>query len=114
VITPGFDLSADYVINTVGPKHGVDPQNQAQQLANCYYRSLQVAADNNLKSVSFPAISCGVYGYPVAEAADLAIKGLIQGLKDFPSIEKVRICFFNDPRAVDNIQETFAQALDEN
>lgn len=75
-ITPGFQLPAKYVIHTVGPVwHGGD-QGEEALLANCYQRSCELALDNNLKSISFPAISTGVYGYPKPKAVKVAVKAL--------------------------------------
>lgn len=75
-ITPGFQLPAKYVIHTVGPVwHGGD-QGEEALLANCYQRSCELALDNNIKSISFPAISTGVYGYPKPKAVKVAVKAL--------------------------------------
>ena len=73
-ITRGYRLPARFVIHTVGPiwrggKHG-----EARTLANCYHNSLQLAVENEIKTLAFPAISCGVYGYPIKEAAQIASK----------------------------------------
>jgi O-acetyl-ADP-ribose deacetylase (regulator of RNase III) len=73
-ITRGYRLPARFVIHTVGPiwrggKHG-----EAQVLANCYRNSLQLAIENQISTIAFPAISCGAYGYPIEEAARLALK----------------------------------------
>ncbi|MDH5784543.1 MAG: O-acetyl-ADP-ribose deacetylase [Chromatiales bacterium] len=71
-ITPGFKLPAKYVIHTVGPVyHGGDAE--AALLASCYRRSFEVALENGVKSIAFPAISTGVYGYPKDEAARIAM-----------------------------------------
>ncbi|WP_375262939.1 O-acetyl-ADP-ribose deacetylase [Palleronia sp.] len=71
--TGGYALPADYVIHTVGPVwHGGD-RHEPEALASCYRRSLQVARDLGCKSIAFPAISTGVYGYPAAEAAHVAV-----------------------------------------
>lgn len=72
-ITTGGRLAAKYVIHTVGPVYGGGRKNEAELLANCHRRSLEVALENGVKTVAFPAISCGVYGYPIAEAADIAV-----------------------------------------
>lgn len=71
-ITPGFRLPASHVIHTVGPIYDVD-SNPAASLRGSYRNSLRAAKDNNIKYIAFPAISCGVYGYPYGEAATLAI-----------------------------------------
>ncbi|KAI3815940.1 hypothetical protein L1987_15624 [Smallanthus sonchifolius] len=71
-ITRGFKLPASYVIHTVGPKYAVH-SNSAASLSNAYRNSLRVARENNIQYVAFPAISCGVFGYPYDEAATVAI-----------------------------------------
>lgn len=73
-ITHGYSLPARHVIHTVGPVwHGGD-QDEAQLLASCYCASLKLAAAHHLRSIAFPAISCGVYGYPPAEAVAIAVR----------------------------------------
>ncbi|MFN2259740.1 MAG: O-acetyl-ADP-ribose deacetylase [Parasphingopyxis sp.] len=73
-ITPGFDLPADHVIHTVGPVwHGGD-RGEPELLANCYRNSLALAVENDVRSIAFPAISCGIYGYPVARAVEIAVR----------------------------------------
>jgi O-acetyl-ADP-ribose deacetylase (regulator of RNase III) len=71
-ITRGYDLPARYVIHTVGPVYHGHPRDR-DLLAGCYRNSLRLAADKDLKSVAFPAISCGVYGYPIEEACAVAV-----------------------------------------
>ena len=73
VITPGFRLPATYVIHTVGPVWRGGGRNEAALLASCYRRSLEVAVANTIETIAFPAISCGVYGYPVHPAARIAV-----------------------------------------
>lgn len=79
VITTGGYLPAKKVIHTVGPVYNGGKNNEAAQLANCYKNSLQLAADNELKTIAFPDISTGVYGYPKKEAAAIAV----DAVKDF-------------------------------
>jgi O-acetyl-ADP-ribose deacetylase (regulator of RNase III) len=71
-ITPGFDLSARWVIHTVGPRYGYD-RNPDQLLRAAYNASLQLAVEHRCTSIAFPAISCGAYGFPPAEAAEIAL-----------------------------------------
>ncbi len=71
-ITKGYNLIASYVIHTVGPVYSGKPQD-SELLSQCYINSLQLALENNLNSIAFPAISCGVYGYPIIEACKIAI-----------------------------------------
>lgn len=79
VITTGGYLPAKKVIHTVGPVYNGGKNNEAALLANCYKNSLQLAADNELKTIAFPDISTGVYGYPKKEAAAIAV----DAVKDF-------------------------------
>jgi O-acetyl-ADP-ribose deacetylase (regulator of RNase III) len=88
-IPRGYRLPAQFVIHTVGPiwrdgKHG-----EAQTLANCYRNSLQLALENKIKTIAFPAISCGAYGYPIQEAAQIALKTTREFLATNDTIEKV-------------------------
>ena len=75
-LTPGFRLPARYVIHTVGPVWQGGAAGEALQLAACYRNSLRLAEQAGLTSIAFPAISCGVYGYPWAEAAGIAVREL--------------------------------------
>ena len=71
-MTGGYNLTARYVIHTVGPVYSGKAQDQTL-LTACYRNSLKLAAENNLGSIAFPAISCGVYGYPIADACRIAV-----------------------------------------
>ncbi len=73
-ITPGFNLPARYVIHTVGPVWHGGQHGEAGLLANCYRNSLQLAEENGVKSIAFPSISTGVYGYPIEMAARVAVE----------------------------------------
>ena len=73
-ITRGYRLPARFVIHTVGPIWGGGKHDEARTLANCYRNSLQLAVENEIKTLAFPAISCGAYGYPIREAAQIAFK----------------------------------------
>ncbi|HEY2569215.1 MAG TPA: O-acetyl-ADP-ribose deacetylase [Candidatus Udaeobacter sp.] len=73
-ITRGYQLAANYVIHTVGPVWRGGKQHEPETLASCYRNSLQVASEHEIKTIGFPAISCGAYGYPVVEAAQIALK----------------------------------------
>jgi O-acetyl-ADP-ribose deacetylase (regulator of RNase III) len=72
-ITPGYSLPAKHVIHTVGPVWRGGQSREAELLASCYRSCLDLASANGLKSIAFPAISCGAYGYPVDEAATIAV-----------------------------------------
>lgn len=81
-LSPGFKLPAKYVIHTVGPVwHGGD-RGEAELLANCYRHCIELAQQNNIASIAFPAISTGVYGYPIAEATDIAIDSVIEKIQE--------------------------------
>ncbi|HVT89676.1 MAG TPA: O-acetyl-ADP-ribose deacetylase [Tepidisphaeraceae bacterium] len=72
-ITPGFELPAQFVIHTAGPVWQGGSRGEAQLLAHCYRNSLAVASENEVRSIAFPAISTGVYGYPLDKAAEIAV-----------------------------------------
>lgn len=82
-ITKGYNLPAKYVIHTVGPVWYGGEQDEPQLLADAYRNSLKLAEEHNLKSVAFPAISTGVYGYPKEEAAHIAIDTIREFLKEY-------------------------------
>ena len=73
-LTPGFRLPARHVIHTVGPVWRGGAHGEPELLASCYCRSLELAHANGLRSVAFPAISCGIYGYPIDDAATIAVR----------------------------------------
>lgn len=81
VITPGFGLPAKHIIHTVGPIWRGGHENESELLRNAYTNSLKLAHDNNISTIAFPAISCGVYGYPVEDAARIALSALKEGLE---------------------------------
>jgi len=82
VITTGGNLKARFVIHTVGPIWHGGNKGEPELLAGAYQESLKVAAENNLSSISFPSISTGAYGYPVAEAAEVALRTVVTFLKE--------------------------------
>jgi O-acetyl-ADP-ribose deacetylase (regulator of RNase III) len=82
-ITPGFDLPARYVIHTAGPIWRGGRNGEAELLASCYRSALMLARQHHLRSVAFPAISCGAYGYPLDEAAAIALKETSARVIDF-------------------------------
>jgi O-acetyl-ADP-ribose deacetylase (regulator of RNase III) len=94
VITTGGNLSAKYVIHTVGPVYGRGGQDKAELLAACYRNSLALAVTNGLARIAFPAISTGVYGYPQNEAATVASRAIEQFLTNDHKIDEVRLVFF--------------------
>ena len=94
-ITKGYNLKAKHVIHTVGPVYRRDGERAPELLASAYRRSMEVASENGLKSVAFPSISTGAYGYPLAEAAPIALKTVADFLKKHPEIELVRFVLFD-------------------
>ena len=107
-ITSGYRLPAKYVIHTVGPVWNGGGQGEPELLASCYKSSLSLAVDNEIETIAFPAISCGVYGYPVEAAATIAVKETADFLARHDSIKKVVFtCFDND------IYQAYVRALEE-
>lgn len=94
-ITPGFDLPVRFVIHTVGPVWNGGDRNEAPLLASCYAQSLQLARENGVHSIAFPAISCGVYGYPVAQATAIALTELRRSTEIFDPPEQIIVCCFS-------------------
>jgi len=92
--TTGGRLAARHVIHTVGPVWRGGGHGEAELLARCHRRSLEVARDLGLRSVAFPAISCGVYGYPIPEAAGIAVGTVAAEVAAHPGIELVRFVLF--------------------
>lgn len=96
-ITGGYHLPAKHVIHTVGPIWYGGEMNEPEQLASCYKTSLQLAVDNNIQTIAFPAISCGIFGYPIDDATEIAVRETINFLKANDSIQKVYfVCFGQD------------------
>jgi len=88
-ITRGYRLPARFVIHTVGPIWRGGQDGEPETLANCYRNSLQVAVENGIKTIAFPAISCGAYGYPLQKAAQIAVKTTREFLAAEDKIDKV-------------------------
>ena len=99
VITPGGLLAARYVIHTVGPIYGEHAGNEPKLLAACYRNSIALAAQHELTTIAFPAISTGVYGYPKEEAARVSIEAIVEALEKHDRIEEVRLVFFSKRHA---------------
>lgn len=94
-ITPGFKLKARYVIHAVGPRWR-SLSGDAQQLASAYHNTLQVARDHGVTSVAFPSISTGIFGYPLDEAATIAIRTVSHFLEGQSQITLARFVFLNE------------------
>ena len=110
VITTGGNLQAKYVIHTVGPIYRGGIRNEAKLLQSAYRESLKLALRHNLQSISFPAISTGVYGYPVDEAAHLALKTCIEFAGENTGIKLMRHILF-DQRTYDIFSGEFKKLL---
>ena len=94
VISTGGNLPAPFVIHTVGPIYGRENGREAELLANCYQNCLRLAAENDLKTIAFPAISTGVYGYPKPEAASVASEAVRNFLLQNDILKEIRFVFF--------------------
>jgi O-acetyl-ADP-ribose deacetylase (regulator of RNase III) len=95
-ITRGYQLPAKWVIHTVGPIWKGGTKREPELLASCYANSLRVAVAHQAKTMAFPAISCGVYGYPIPAAARVAVNALRSFLLKDATIERVFLCCFTD------------------
>lgn len=96
VITTGGNLKAKYVIHTVGPVWQGGTQNEAQLLRNAYLNSLKLAKAKGIQRVSFPSISTGAYGYPVKEAAKVALQAVVDFLNQDTSLKEINFVLFSD------------------
>ena len=92
-ITPGFHLPAKFVIHTVGPVYRDGQHGEPEKLASCYRTSLQLTLENGCKSVAFPCISTGVYGYPIGEAAEIAVREVRSFVSEHPDLDVTFCCF---------------------
>lgn len=107
-ITAGYRLPARWVIHTVGPVwHGGD-RGEPELLASCYRRSMALAVENGVTSIAFPAISCGVYGYPIDAATEIAVREVLGSLAEAgATIERVLFSCFNE-----EILQTYRRTLE--
>ena len=94
-ITGGYNLLAKFVIHTVGPIWKGGGNNERSLLASCYKKSMQCGVDSGCKTIAFPAISCGVYGFPVAEACDIAMREVYNFLDEIDAITTVYFACFS-------------------
>jgi O-acetyl-ADP-ribose deacetylase (regulator of RNase III) len=95
-ITKGYRLPARYIIHTVGPVYKDGSRNEAELLASCYRESLILAASNGIKTIAFPCISAGIYGYPFKEACLIALRTVENFLQENNHISKVFMVCFSD------------------
>ena len=105
-ITRGYSLPARFVIHTVGPVWSGGNRDEPEILANCYRNSLRVAAENKIRTVAFPAISCGAYRYPIAEAARIAVETTREFLQANDSLIDVTFVV-----STDEIEAAYRQLL---
>jgi len=109
-LTKGYRLPAKYIIHTVGPVWNGEEEDERELLARCYLSCFEIARKHSLRSLAFPAISCGVYRFPVDLAVEIALRETVAELNRDDSIEKVTFACFDEVvygsyrRAVQNIQ----------
>jgi O-acetyl-ADP-ribose deacetylase (regulator of RNase III) len=94
-VTKGFRLPAPFIIHTVGPVWSNGTHGEPTMLASCYRKSMEMAHDLGLRSIAFPCISTGVYGYPADQAAKVAVQSVTSALEELPGIEQVVFCCFS-------------------
>ena len=107
-LTGGHDLPARFVIHAVGPVWKGGDRGEEQLLASCYRTSLEIAVEHGARTVAFPAISCGVYGYPLERAARVAVGEVLRFLDGDRLIERIYHVCFGEP-----VRRAYAKALDE-
>ena len=105
-LTLGYRLPARYVIHTVGPVWFGGERGEAETLASCYRNSLALAVAHEIRTIAFPAISCGVYGYPLDEAARIAVHETAEFLERDVRIDKVHLVCFGE-----EVRRAYSQAL---
>ena len=94
-LTKGYRLPARYIIHAVGPVWRGGSNGEPELLASCYRRSLELAAAHEIRSLAFPSISTGIYGYPIELAATVAVTTVRSSLREFAGIEEVIFCCFS-------------------
>ncbi|HLO24524.1 MAG TPA: O-acetyl-ADP-ribose deacetylase [Geobacteraceae bacterium] len=109
-ITKGYRLPAKHVIHTVGPIWHGGEKGEPELLASCYRRSFEVAAANSVRTIAFPAISAGIYGYPMAKACEIAMTEAKAALQKYPELEKVVFVPFSG-EALAIYRETFVRTF---
>jgi O-acetyl-ADP-ribose deacetylase (regulator of RNase III) len=106
VVTKAGRLKAQFIFHAVGPVYRGGEEGEADELASCYRECLQLAAERDLKTIAFPAISTGVYGYPMDQAAEIAVREIRGFLNQPSSVQEVRVVLFGEESL-----RTFAHAL---
>jgi len=114
-ITPGFNLAASYVIHAVGPVWHGGEQGEPQQLASCYRQALRLCVDYQIESIAFPAISCGVYGYPLELASEVALTEIAhhQAAHRYPAKVVLMAYVARDAQTMRNIYRSLFAAFDQ-
>ena len=93
-ITKGYQLPTKYVLHTPGPVWNGGAFGEAELLKSCYENCIRLAHENGCRTVAFPSISTGIYGYPLEQAAEIAVKTIYEGLEKYPDIEEIiMVCF---------------------
>jgi O-acetyl-ADP-ribose deacetylase (regulator of RNase III) len=110
VITGGYSLPAGHVIHAVGPVWRGGGSNEAEQLASAYRRSFQIAHEHGIRSIAFPGISSGVYGFPLDQACRIALTETKSALERFPDLERVIFVVYS-MRALELYQETYVRVF---
>lgn len=113
-ISPGFNLPAKFIIHTVGPVWNGGNYNEGKLLANCYRNSLKLAVQNKIKTIAFPAISTGIYGFPLERATKIAVKEVSDFLAKNHSLEKVIFVCFDEKtyQTYQNIYLDFTKSIE--
>jgi O-acetyl-ADP-ribose deacetylase (regulator of RNase III) len=109
-ITQGYALPVKFVIHTVGPVYRDGHSGEAEFLTSCYHTSLMLAVQNGCKSVAFPAISCGVYGYPLGAAAEVAMEEVADFLCAHPELERIVFVLFEEA-AYDAFEQAYERIV---
>lgn len=105
-ITLGYNLPTKHVIHTVGPVWNDGNHNEPELLASCYRSCFALAVENDIRSIAFPAISCGVYGYPIQLACDIAMQTIGEEVAKYEQFRKVIFCAFNE-----DIYQAYVKAM---
>ena len=107
-ITNGYNLPAAHVVHTVGPVWHGGAKGEPELLASCYRRSFELAHQHSLKSIAFPAVSAGVYGYPMDQACVIALTETKRALEKYPELERVVFALFSE-EALEIYRDTFGK-----